>query len=216
MARYLEANRPGLLHRLVYAVSRGVFSGVRCKLIDVENLPTQPTILAANHTSFLDPIMLGLRVPLRLHFLARDTLFKPIMGSILRAIWAHPIRRGSSNHELFSIVSEVLQTGASIVIFPEGKRGNNDSQLLPLRDGAAAMALRNNVPIVPVWIRGNYELWPSHRKLPKLIGDISMRFGQPLSPANIEIETPGAFKQAAREMTEKLRTAMLELAKQET
>ena len=138
-------------------------------------------LVLSSHQSHLDPLLLGLASPRRLANLARSSLFrfKPF-GALITALDAVPINRESSTLAALKTVIRKLQSGAAVVIFPEGTR-TATGQLGELKSGFALMAKRAGVPIMPVAIVGAWECWPRTHLLPRT-GRIRLEFGD-LIPA---------------------------------
>jgi 1-acyl-sn-glycerol-3-phosphate acyltransferase len=137
-------------------------------------------IIAANHQSFLDPFLIGHLVSRPVHYLARETLFRfPGFRELIRALNAHPIRRGASDREALRVSLELLRAGEALVMFPEGTR-TRDGRVGEVKRGIGALAARAGVPIVPARISGAFEVWPRSRALPRP-GRIRIRFGRPIA-----------------------------------
>lgn len=156
-----------------------------------ENLPlTGGYILAANHASALDPILIALVIDRPIHFLAKYELFQyPVLRWILPKVYAIPLRRGKPDRAALRVAIERARSGEIVGIFPEGTR-SSDGQLQALRGGAALIALHAGVPIVPVAVAGSWELWPRGRWFPRP-GTVRISFGKPItalvpSPADRE------------------------------
>jgi 1-acyl-sn-glycerol-3-phosphate acyltransferase len=112
-------------------------------------------IVAANHISFWDPLLIGAAVPREMHYLARDEFFGvPVFGSLIRAFNAIPIRRGVADLSGMSRAMDQLRQGAALLMFPEGGR-MRDGELHPARPGVGMMAVSADVPIVPCCITGS-------------------------------------------------------------
>ncbi|MDL2264568.1 1-acyl-sn-glycerol-3-phosphate acyltransferase [Synergistaceae bacterium OttesenSCG-928-I11] len=158
----------------------------------LRTLPNQgPVILAANHESYLDPPLVGMAFPGPLRFIAWDQLFKnPIFGFLIRALGAVPVshENKSSAAGLLRQVMGFLGDGYSVLIFPEGER-SPDGRLMPLEGGVALMALKTNVPVVPVWIDGTFEAYPLQNRLPRP-HKIAIAFGEPICPADLPDDMP--------------------------
>ena len=152
----------------------------RLRVEGLENLPMQGgAVLAANHQSFLDILMLGGYMPRHVAFVARDTLADwAWLGYTMRQCGAVLVKRGTSDRKALRAMAEHLEAGDLVVIFPEGTR-TRDGALLEFKGGALLAARMAKVPIVPVGIRGAIEAWPRGRSIPfpKKIG---MRFGAPI------------------------------------
>ncbi|MBE3576647.1 MAG: 1-acyl-sn-glycerol-3-phosphate acyltransferase [Limnochordales bacterium] len=146
-----------------------------------ENLPPAGGyILAANHASALDPILIALVLDRPIHFLAKYELFQyPILRWVLPRIYAIPLRRGRPDRSALRIAIERVRSGKIVGIFPEGTR-SSDGQLQALRGGAALIALHAGAPIVPVAVAGSWELWPKGRWFPRR-GRVRITFGKPIS-----------------------------------
>ena len=132
----------------------------RVRLIGVENLPmTGPIILASNHLNDTDPGILCTRIDRVLVFMTKIELFKiPILAQFLRAYGAFPVRRGEADLSALRLSSAALAEGKALVIFPEGTREGPPEILARAHPGAALLALRHEVPVVPVAIQGSGKL----------------------------------------------------------
>lgn len=120
-----------------------------------ENVPrTGGLIVASNHQSFWDPPLVGSAAVRELHFLAKEELFHtPLLGPLIRAYNAIPIRRGAPDLRGLSRALEVLRSGGGLLLFPEGSR-MRDGRLHPARPGLGLLAVNADVPIVPCYVHG--------------------------------------------------------------
>ena len=136
-----------------------------------ENIPRQgPFILASNHLSNLDPILLGMitmSVGRPLHFLAKDSLFKnKIFAAIISSLGAVPIKKASADKDALKECLKRLASGAPLVVFPEGTRKGKElsKNALP---GVGFLAIKSQVPIVPVRIVGSENVLPPGKVFPQ-------------------------------------------------
>jgi 1-acyl-sn-glycerol-3-phosphate acyltransferase len=135
------------------------------RLVGRGNLP-QPSVAvyAANHLSYMDtPVVLN-KLPFQFRILARHMLFKlPFIGWYLQRSGQIPVDSTSLRSSLASLNRgvRVLQSGMPLVIFPEGGR-SADGRLQAFLSGPAYMAIRAQVPVVPIALVGTYELMPMH------------------------------------------------------
>lgn len=143
-------------------------------------------ILAPNHTSFLDPPLIGAAWPEDAHFLARASLFRHWAGKmILSNLNAHPVQGTAQDIESFRIISRLLSEGKKVVIFPEGERSDT-GEFQPIKSGIAMLAVRAKCPIIPVYIHGTFEAWSKHSRWPKFGSPIACVFGKPIFPDSFE------------------------------
>src|SRR5919197_5580808 len=135
----------------------------RLRPLGLENLPVSGFVLAANHTSNLDPWPLGMPLwPRRqLYFMAKVELFNPILGPLLRAGGAFPVRRGQRDLEAIETAVRLCREGKVVAMFPEGTRARKGLvkkfEHRP-RTGSARIALAAGVPLVPAAIRNTDRL----------------------------------------------------------
>lgn len=111
-------------------------------------------VMCANHTSFLDPVLVLLSATNRrqIHVMAKAELFKiPVLSLILKRLEMIPVKRGMSDISAVKESLRVLRNGAPLLIFPEGTRVKEGEKIAG-RPGAVVMAARANVPVVPVYI----------------------------------------------------------------
>jgi 1-acyl-sn-glycerol-3-phosphate acyltransferase len=150
-----------------------------------EHVPRQgAAVIAANHPSYLDPLLLSLQVKRPIRFMAWDALFRvPLLGALVRLFGAFPVdlRRGAGR-AAYEAARELLQAGELVGIFPEGKRSRAGWMEPELRAGAARLALATGAPLVPATIRGAFRAWPHFRALPGL-ATIRVRYHEPIDPA---------------------------------
>ena len=108
----------------------------------------QGGILAANHISLLDPPLVGCVFPAEISFLAKRELFgSKLLGPLITALNAIPIRRGTIDRHATVKVQQILERGQSILIFPEGSRRN-----FTARPGIGKLALQTQVPVLPLYL----------------------------------------------------------------
>jgi 1-acyl-sn-glycerol-3-phosphate acyltransferase len=155
----------------------------RPKMKGLENIPEDgPAILAANHQSFLDDLLLPLVVPKRkVVFLGKADYFdKWYLRWFFKGANVIPVRRESrsASEDALRAGVRALRENRLVGIFPEGTR-SPDGRLYRGKTGVARMALEARVPVIPVAIVGTFDLLPYDRKVPKA-GRVELRFGKPL------------------------------------
>jgi 1-acyl-sn-glycerol-3-phosphate acyltransferase len=150
-----------------------------------ENIPeTGPAIVAANHSSYLDPVLLSLEVDRTIRFMAWDALFQvPFLGSLIKAFGAFPVDvRHGQGKAAYLKAKSLVEAGEVVGIFPEGKRSQNAWMDPALREGAARLSFETGAPLIPASIAGAFRVWPYSRPLPSP-HRIQVRFHEPIDPA---------------------------------
>jgi 1-acyl-sn-glycerol-3-phosphate acyltransferase len=140
-------------------------------------------ILASNHSSYIDPPLLGGVFPGRLRYLAKEALFHNfIFGFLISTLGAIPVSREDSQRAgaVMKIMLGKLADKESILIFPEGTR-SSDGRLLPLEGGAAFLSVKSGVPLLPVYIHGSNKVMPPHKSLPRP-AKVTVTFGELIYP----------------------------------
>jgi len=137
-------------------------------------------ILASNHSSFLDPPLVGSGLKRDINYLARESLFRfPGIGALLRSWNAVPVDRdGGGAKGLKTILDRLLQ-GNGIILFPEGTR-TKDGNLQPARSGIGLTVVKSNAPVVPVRVFGTYEAYGKHIKIPRP-KRVIVKYGRPMN-----------------------------------
>lgn len=142
-------------------------------------------VLAANHASYLDPIVLGAAVRRRVSFLMTDVVYRrPSVRWFCRWNRAIPLSTRGGNRDAMRAARDVLQQGRVVGIFPEGGL-SRDGLLMLGSPGAVSLVLTEGVPIVPVGIVGAREALPPGRVWPRP-RRVTVRFGAPIGPADID------------------------------
>ncbi len=131
----------------------------RIKVYGHKNIPSQGgVIVAANHSSFIDPPVLGSAMKRESNYLAKQELFRiPIFGYILRRVNAFPVKRGESDILALKKAKRLLEEGKLVIFFPEGTR-NRTNNLLKGKPGIGILSVWTGVPIVPALIRNTNRL----------------------------------------------------------
>lgn len=201
--------RPGLrrgpIYRLLWLFFRSLLLvGWRMRVIGLEHLPPRgPYIMTPNHPSEVDPVVLSTALPFRPTYLAGRELERyPVIFAILRMFDPVFVRRGLSDVGAIKACLERLRRGEILVVFPEGGvvQHNSPGTLHP---GAAFLAVRAGVPIVPVVLRGVSKMWPLGARWPRP-SRVLIRFGAPIWP-------PASNGQGARELTETIGRTLRQL-----
>jgi 1-acyl-sn-glycerol-3-phosphate acyltransferase len=155
----------------------------------IDEIPDKgPVILAANHISNADAVILGAwltkRLGRRIHWLGKKEMFDwPIVGWVARNGGVHPVDRDGADVDAFRTAERVLNEGHVLMIFPEGTRSPSGELQKP-KDGLALLALRSGAPIVPIGIADTDRVWPKGRLLPRPGGHATMRVGRPFRLAD--------------------------------
>jgi 1-acyl-sn-glycerol-3-phosphate acyltransferase len=131
-----------------------------------ENVPVSGAfVLAPIHRSNIDTPLAATVTRRRLRFMGKDTLWKSRwIGWILSSVGGFPVTRGSADREALARCIAVLRTGEPLVLFPEGTR-QSGATVHPLFDGAAYVAVKAGVPIVPVGIGGSEKVMSKGSKM---------------------------------------------------
>lgn len=117
----------------------------------LENIPEEgAVILASNHESYWDPVVIGAVCPRKVRFMARKELFSIILlGWIIRSFKAFPVDREVSDRAAIKSSLEILKNGEVLALFPEGTR-IRDRRLGEFKNGASLIALKSGAPVVPI------------------------------------------------------------------
>ncbi len=158
-----------------------------------ENVPLRGgAVLAANHPSYLDPVLLSLQLDRPIRFMAWERLFSvPFLGTALHAFGAFPVDiRPGQGRLAYDKAKELVATGELVGIFPEGRRSQAGTMEEGLREGAARLAWELGVPLVPATITGAFRAWPAFRMLPRA-ARIRVRFHEPIEPRALVLSGAG-------------------------
>lgn len=146
-----------------------------------------PLILASNHLNNADPPMVALAVPRHPTFMAKQEMIKwPIIGPAFRIFGAFPVRRGEADLAALRAATEVVNSGAMLVMFPEGTRSRTGG-LTKGHPGTALVALRTGAPVLPVAIAGSEGIrWPWIFLRPLSVKHIKVAIGEPFRLPPVE------------------------------
>jgi 1-acyl-sn-glycerol-3-phosphate acyltransferase len=156
-------------------------------------------ILAINHQSYLDPVVVGCGSRRPVHFMARDTLFRGVFGLLIRALNAFPVVRGGGDVAALKQYIARVRGGKVVMLFPEGTR-SRDGRIQRLLPGVGMLAVRAGAPVVPTYVSGTFDAWPRHRSLPRH-AEIAIRFGSAITVERRDGESK-------RQHQERIRTAI--------
>jgi 1-acyl-sn-glycerol-3-phosphate acyltransferase len=145
-----------------------------------ENVPAEGgVLLAANHQSNLDPVLVAVRLRRPVSFLAKEELFTNFfLGGLIRALHAFPIKQNSGDLGAVRETMRRLEEGHVLNVYPEGTR-TEDGNIQPLQKGIALIIRKTTVPVVPVAIEGSFHAWTKGRKVPRS-GKIDVIYGKPM------------------------------------
>jgi len=182
------------------------FSSISVGLLHEERLEQgRSFVIAANHESFADILVLLAKLPLQVRFLAKRSVFRlPILGWSIRAAGFIPVDRGDRARSLATVEAALarLERGRSLIVFPEETR-TRGGDLLPFKKGAALLALRSGLPILPVGIAGTRRILPR--------GNWQMSPGQVFLSVGEPIEVAGRSVKERGEVTERVRKTVAQL-----
>jgi 1-acyl-sn-glycerol-3-phosphate acyltransferase len=195
-------------HRIAQTWARGcvLISGMRLTVRGAEILRRHPVaVYAANHTSYMDTPVIFATLPFQFRILAKKELWTmPFIGWHLNRSGQIPIDTASAHSTLSSLGAGVkaLRSGMPLFVFPEGAR-TPDGATQEFLSGAAFLAIRAQVPIVPIALTGVYNVLPIHTTHFNP-GDVTLTVGEP-------IPTRGLHMRQADELTARVRAAIEEM-----
>jgi 1-acyl-sn-glycerol-3-phosphate acyltransferase len=173
----------------------------------VENLRRYPVaVFASNHTSYMDTPVIFAALPLQFRILAKKELWPiPFIGWYLNRSGQIPIDTVNPRATLSSLsaAAKALRSGMPLFVFPEGGR-TNDGTLRPFLSGAAYLAIRAQVPLVPIALSGVYDLLPihTHHFFP---GPLTLSVGEPIVTTGMNIHQTDELTVQLRAAIERLR-----------
>lgn len=150
---------------VLYKISRPVIKVLfnffyRPTYIGRENIPSSGSfVLAGNHTSYLDPLLLMSSYKRTIHFLAKDSLIKGVKGLIFKHMGIIPVNRKIHDKDALSEAKRALSNNQVIGIFPEGTINRTKDVTLPFKIGAVKMAKDTDSLLVPFTITNKYKLF---------------------------------------------------------
>lgn len=183
-----------------------------CKLFikevnGLENTPSnEGLIFAINHVSYLDTLFISVVIAekfnKKLHNLGKAELFESYFGNLFhKTVGTIPIKRDSTGSVALNIAVEFLKKNGMIAIYPEGAR-SRDGNLKKGKTGVARLALSSKKKVIPVGIKGTYEIWPAHRKIPKFKKIAIINIGKPMDLSDYYDKE--ITKRLLREITDKI------------
>ena len=159
------------------------------EVVGKENMPLEgPLILVSNHLNNADPPMVALAIRPRypMYMAKREMISWPILGPAFKYFGAFPVRRGEADRSALRAASEVVKSGALLVMFPEGTRSRTGG-LTKGHAGTALIALRTGAPILPIAITGTEGIgWPWLFLKPRSIRHVKVVIGKPFHLPPVE------------------------------
>ncbi len=205
--------------RVAYVVFRSLvcwftMAFTRMHIEGREHLPaTGAYVLAPIHRSYVDTPITACVSTRRIRFMGKQEIWKyASVGWLVSALGAFPVNRGHADREALMKCIRILQNGEPLTLFPEGER-KDGPVVHPLFDGAAYVAARVGVPIIPIGIGGSARVMPRHAKFihPHRVCVV---IGEPIwvdDPTDQTIRSKSESRQAVRVATERLSTELQRL-----
>ena len=169
----------GLKWGVVRPLLHGVFQG---KVYGQEFVPSLgPALVVSNHASYFDPPFLSCAMARPVAFMAKEELFEvPVLGQAIRLYGAYPVKRGSGDRGALRAALNALADGWLVGIFLEGTR-TEDGRINDPKLGAAMIAAKAQVPLIPVALIGVEQIFQAGSKFPQPV-PLTVRIGPAIAP----------------------------------
>lgn len=143
----------------------------RIKIVGKQNIIKEGgEILAVNHKSYWDPVVIAMTCPRKLSFMAKSELFNnKLFGWLIKELGAFPVHRGKGDLGAIKTALTILRGQNVMMMFPEGKRVRENEKVEP-KPGVAMISTHSKVPVIPVLISGKYR-W---------MGKVTVTYGAPI------------------------------------
>lgn len=177
-------------------------SGVRVKVEGLEKIELHGSfVFVSNHLSYMDTPVVLANIPVQFRFLAKSGLFQiPLLGTHLARAGHIPVPRDDARAAVKTMTTAaqaIRERGISLLIFPEGGRSHT-GELADFKEGAAYIAIRAGVPLVPIALKGTREVLPfgsGHVRS----GTVTMRIGEPIPTDQVQLRDRGRVTAELRE-----------------
>lgn len=198
----------GIVRSLIWLVAKLLW---RISFEGLERVPRSgPFVLAPVHRSFIDFGLVSGVTRRRMGYMGKESLWKNrALGAFITMLGAYPVNRGAPDREALRRTLDILEKGEPLVLFPEGTR-RSGPVIEHLHEGAAFVASRAGVPLVPVGIGGSERALPKGKLLPRPVR-IHILVGEPLQPAAIAEGARHPSRRAVKELTLQLQGVLQDL-----
>jgi 1-acyl-sn-glycerol-3-phosphate acyltransferase len=173
---------------LFYRLARPFAAGIprllwRVRVAGREHVPRDGGfILAPSHRSMMDIPLVAVVTSRRIRFMGKKTLFAiPVVGTVFRWLGGFPVARDGTDRKAVRDSVEMLRAGEVLCVYPEGTR-QRGPKIQPLQPGAAYLALRSGVPIIPVGMAGTEEILRERRDPIPRFARVALVVGAPIRP----------------------------------
>lgn len=164
----------------------------------IENIPQdRPLVMASNHRSYADPVILTMPMKRPVTYMAKEELFKnKLFGWFIKKLGAFPVKRGAGDMQVIDDSIAILNSGRNLVIFPEGTR-SKDGKVGKGKTGVALIAAKSGADVLPCGIIFEGEKLKFRSKL-------TLRFGKVIPAEEIAVEdaSPKALKGVKKRIME--------------
>ena len=164
-------------------------AGVKTTVIGEENIPDEPVLFIGNHRSYFDILLTYTRCERLTGYVAKKSMEKvPLLSTWMRFLHCLFMDRENLKEALKTILEgvELIKSGISVCIFPEGTRSRNDSDLdmLPFHEGSFKLATKTDCPIIPISINNSSAIW--EKQFPKIRRcHVIVEYGKPIIPSEL-------------------------------
>jgi 1-acyl-sn-glycerol-3-phosphate acyltransferase len=164
------------------AVSPFLHGYLRGKVYGTEHIPREGGFLvASNHGSNFDPPLLSCAVERPVAYMAKEELFKiPVLKQAIELYGAYPVKRGAADRNAIRAALSYLENGWGVGVFLSGTR-TPDGKIVDPKPGAALIAAKAQVPILPVCLWGTHQIEEKGKKLPRRV-PVTVRIGELIPP----------------------------------
>ena len=168
----------GSFYYSIWGLALGLVAALfRMRVEGQENVPLRSgLVLASNHASYVDPILIGVAAKRELCYVTKAEVFPiPVLGWLIRKLNAHPIDRSRGDRGALRVFEQILRSGKALFLSPEGTR-NKSGEFLKPKAGIGLLVHRTAATVVPVYVYGTAKVWRSLLGLDRIV----IRFGRPM------------------------------------
>ena len=178
-------------------------AGIRVSVIGEERVPRDQAVLfVGNHRSIFDIVTVIAKSPIPLSPISKNSMAKvPFLSTWMRLIRSQFLDRSDIQNGAKMVADsvELIRTGHSIFIYPEGTRNKEEGTLLPFHGGSFKIAIRSNAPVVPVTFVNTGDIFEPH--MPSIHRQhVIMEYGEPILTEGMSVADRKALPEKAREI----------------